>query len=221
MSKKTYPYPEDEFDQVDLTTRPKEVHAAKRSTWSRVWPFLLVVVLVPAVAFAAVKVLASSSSPPAAEPTSTVAPTDATTDQPPAQTPAETIPEQTEEPVTQPQPAPEPEPEPEPEPPAEPDFAMKVTVYNDTSDDFAGNQLGLARRAADLLTSLGFTQADISQDHIIQDGRPDSMIYYPSPEAAATADAVAQAVGITAPPIEDPQTAPDGIVVSLGDDFTE
>ena len=58
MSKR-YPYPRDEFDNVDQTNRPKEVHAARRSTWSKVWPFIVVIVVVPLIAFGVVKYLSS------------------------------------------------------------------------------------------------------------------------------------------------------------------
>jgi len=226
VSKTDYPYPEDEFDQVDLSTRPKEVHAARRSAWSRAWPFLLVVVLVPLVAFVAVKFLANSANLSQDEsPVVTSAPADPTnspgTDASPAQPTAPPTTEPTAEP-TDPvvvDPTADPNPDPVPQPPVVVDFAMNITVYNDTSDSFTGTRQDLAARTVTKLAAAGFSQADRSQDNI-QANRANSLIYYPSADAAATADAIAQALGITAL-IEDPQIATGGIVVSLGDDFTE
>ncbi|MCR6493415.1 hypothetical protein [Cellulomonas sp. P24] len=51
MSKARYPYPADEFDAVDAHAGPRGVHRRARSVWTRVWPFLLVIVLFPAIAW--------------------------------------------------------------------------------------------------------------------------------------------------------------------------
>ena len=196
MSKSRYPYPPDEFDEVDQSTRPKEPHAAKRSAWSRIWPFLLVIVLVPAVAIAAVKLLANS---------------DNTTTPPATQAPAS------------PTPTPEPTPteEPTPEPQLTPDFAAVVTVMNDVSGRYTGTKNGLAGRAAQKLAGEGWTNAASSTDHV-NNNRETSQVYYSGAEAQVTAEAVAAALGIAAV-TEDGAvaTAERGIVVSLGDDFRE
>ncbi|MCL2802935.1 MAG: LytR C-terminal domain-containing protein [Micrococcales bacterium] len=207
MSKSRYPYPPDEFDEVDQSTRPKEPHAAKRSAWSRIWPFLLVIVLVPAVAIAAVKLLANS---------------DNTTTPPATQAPASPTP--TPEPTpTEAPPTPEPTPteEPTPEPQLTPDFAAVVTVMNDVSGRYTGTKNGLAGRAAQKLAGEGWTNAASSTDHV-NNNRETSQVYYSGAEAQVTAEAVAAALGIAAV-TEDGAvaTAERGIVVSLGDDFRE
>ncbi|VTR78408.1 hypothetical protein [Cellulomonas hominis] len=48
MSKGSDRYPEDEFDAAPAEDAPIGVHRAPRSWWSRWWPFVAVVVLVPA-----------------------------------------------------------------------------------------------------------------------------------------------------------------------------
>ncbi|MCL2424431.1 MAG: hypothetical protein FWD11_11180, partial [Micrococcales bacterium] len=51
---KGYPYDEDEFDAPVDPDGPHGVHRAPRSFWSKWWPFLAVIVVVPALTFAAV-----------------------------------------------------------------------------------------------------------------------------------------------------------------------
>jgi len=70
---KRYPYPRDEFDNADAASRPKEVHAARRTTWSKVWPFIVVIVVVPVMAFGVVKFIASWNDPANNEPLDTEA----------------------------------------------------------------------------------------------------------------------------------------------------
>ena len=210
VSKRDYPYPPDEFDQIDPAERPKEVHAAKRSAWSRTWPFLLVVILVPAAAIVAVKFLSAPSnqgtngqnttSPPAV-----TQPTDQPTEQPTETTIEPTI-EPTEEPPTV-------------EPTLPVDYGTTVTVMNDVSNAFPGTRNQLAARTAARLITAGFTEATASTNHV-QNERPTSQVYFGSPEDKATAEAVAEAVGIVSVQ-EDAEVAATGIVVSLGDDFRE
>ncbi|MDR3107207.1 MAG: LytR C-terminal domain-containing protein [Bifidobacteriaceae bacterium] len=178
MSKNAYPYPPDEFDQVDLTSRPKEVHAARRGAWSRVWPFLLVIVLVPAVAFAAVHFLADklpgggaagtvSTPPPEAVEESTPPPSVEPSDQTP---PAESEPPASAEPTT-----------------PMVDRTIPVVVYNQ------GEPGGTAAKAADALTAAGFTAA--SSHNAPNPATPtDSRVYYPDESAKATADEVGAAL---------------------------
>ncbi|MDR0946104.1 MAG: LytR C-terminal domain-containing protein [Bifidobacteriaceae bacterium] len=63
MSKNAYPFPPDEFDEIDPDLRPKEVHAARRSAWSRIWPFIVVIIVVPLLAFGVIKYLSNFHSP--------------------------------------------------------------------------------------------------------------------------------------------------------------
>ena len=211
VSKRDYPYPPDEFDQIDPAERPKEVHAAKRSAWSRTWPFLLVVVLVPAAAIVAVKLLSAPSTPGSevqntVSPPAVTQPTDQPTVQPTEPTTEPTDQTPTEEPPTE-------------EPPAVIDFGINLTVMNDVSNAFPGTRNQLAARTAARLITAGFTEATASTNHV-QNERPTSHVYYGSPEDRATAEAVAEAVSIASVQ-EDAEVATEGIVVSLGDDFRE
>ncbi|QAY69159.1 LytR C-terminal domain-containing protein [Xylanimonas protaetiae] len=57
MSRSQYPYPPDEFDVRSPDDSPVGVHRAPRSTWSGLWPFLLVAVIAVAVAVGGVMFL--------------------------------------------------------------------------------------------------------------------------------------------------------------------
>lgn len=54
MSRADYPYPDDEFDAAAGGDVPRGVHREPRTGWSRWWPFVLVIVLAPLLAFALV-----------------------------------------------------------------------------------------------------------------------------------------------------------------------
>ncbi|MDR1185930.1 MAG: LytR C-terminal domain-containing protein [Bifidobacteriaceae bacterium] len=199
MSKSAYPYPPDEFDQVDINSRPKEVHAARRGAWSRVWPFLLVIVLVPSVAFLAVHFLAdrdpgSSSSPPPSI-TPSVDPTPDTPSEPPVTDPT---------PDTPPPVSEEPEPPPSAEVPVA-DKAAKVTVYND------GQTSGAAATAADALKTGGYANADKAFPPNPSNPQA-STVYYSTDAQRVTADDVAAVLSITNVELN-PQVAGGDIVV--------
>jgi hypothetical protein len=175
VAKNAYPYPPDEFDQVDVSSRPKEVHAARRGPWSRIWPFLLVIVLIPAIAFGVVYFLgdrlpnSSKESAPPAGGTEVSPPVD--------ETPPETPPETSVESDT-----------PEPEPPETPapvvDKAVAVTIYN-----ISGVNKCAADSAAQLALA-GYTAAEASSAD--PPAKPSATtVYYSSEEQAATAQDVA------------------------------
>jgi hypothetical protein len=127
VTKGDYPYPADEFDTVERGAVPRGVHRATRSVWKRVWPFLLVIVLFPALAYGAVTYWSSErSSVPTATGSSTGG---VVVEETPAATPAET-PVETPAPVV--------------------DLATPVVVFNATSTS------GLAGTAAGLLTDAGW-----------------------------------------------------------------
>jgi hypothetical protein len=201
VSKNTYSYPPDEFDSVDINSRPKEVHAARRGAWSRVWPFLLVIVLVPSIAFLAVHFLADklpgsgSSAPPSQSP-----PVDVTSDEPSQSTDVEP----SGDPVVSEPPASE-------APPSQPapvaDKATKVTVYND------GRTEGAAGTAADALKTAGYT--DANKQYEPNPAHPEvSTVYYSTDAQVATANDVAAVLSITAVQL-DPQVAAGNIVVVM------
>lgn len=202
MKPGSYPYPPDEFDAAARAGGPRGVHRAPRSRWSRWWPFVVVLVVFPALAFAAVTVLSdwdglgslggddTSSEDPADE-----APADDEpgTDETPSATPTET------ETTT-----------PEAPPPPALNLARPVDVYNAT------NRSGLAGNASDRLLAAGFT--DVSALNWDGDDPAASIVYYATPDDITTAQTVAQTLGI-AQVVESATEAPEGIVVVLAADY--
>jgi hypothetical protein len=199
-----YPYPPDEFDAAAEAGGPRGVHRATRSRWSRWWPFVVVLVVFPALAYAAVTILSdwdglggsdSASEQPGQgtdEPSETPEPTD------PAATP-EPEPTETEEP-----------PPPPPPPPPPLDLARAVDVYNSTG------RSGLAGNAAERLEEIGFT--DVSALNWNGERPAVSIVYYGVETDVTTAQQVATTLGI-AQVVLDPAQATEGIVVVLADDY--
>lgn len=206
MTKGRYPYPDDEFDVVDGSAGPRGVHRAPRSRWSRVWPFLLVLVLFPALAFGVVNSLYSwdglgSSS-------------DATSDAPAddlaaeggegdgaAEGGEETAPEggAAEESA-------------EPEAPAPvADRTTSVMVLN------AAKVSGLAGKTADKLTAAGFTTVD--SGNYTGAATTVSGVYYATEDQAVTAAEVASTLGITKVELS-PTQSPSGITAVVAKDYT-
>ncbi len=177
MSKAEYSYPEDEFDVPSNPDVPRGVHRAPRSAWSRWWPFLVVLVAAPALAFVLVNLAARDGNLPALPGTSQAP--DAG-DETPSDTPTdgETAAEgDTETPPAE-----------EPAAPA-PALDTPVVVLN------AANISGLAAAQAEQLTTAGFTAVTTGN---FTDTKPDdSTVYYASEDQKATADLVAQTLGLT------------------------
>ena len=68
MSKASYPYPDDEFDAPPDPDGTRGVHRAPRSAWRRWWPFLVVLVVVPALAYGAVTLATRNGMVPGFDP---------------------------------------------------------------------------------------------------------------------------------------------------------
>lgn len=199
MKPGSYPYPPDEFDAAARAGGPRGVHRAPRSRWSRWWPFLVVLVVFPALAYAAVTVLsdwdglsgdggdAQTQQPTDDEPADE--PTEAA--ETPAATPTETS-------------------TPEAPPPPPLDQARPVDVFNAT------NRSGLAGNASDRLEAAGFT--DVSALNWDGDEPAASIVYYATANDITTAQLVGQTLGI-AQLVESAADAPEGIVVVLADDY--
>ena len=167
---KGYPYDEDEFDAPVDPDGPHGVHRAPRSAWSRWWPFLVVIVVVPALTFAAV--YWAMRTPDSSEGSSSQ--TTAVEESPsPEETPDEDVDE--------------PEPTDEPEP-AAPVLTTQVMVINAGS-----GQTGLAAEVSDALKSAGFTTQNTPSNGT-KGGRTTDTVYYQSEDLLATAEAVAAAV---------------------------
>ncbi len=207
MTKASDRYPEDEFDAEPAPDAPIGVHRAPRTWWSRWWPFVAVVVLVPAVTVGLVAWASSwdgrlpgfgdSTEPAAAAPS-----------EPESSAPAEETP-QTEDPGAEaPVETEEPPVEEEPAPTA--DLTTDVRVLN------ASNRSGLAAGAAGDLEDAGFTAVTTGNGNA--GGLQQTTVFDGSADLAPTAQQVADSLGI-ANVVEDAGTAPEGVVVLLLADF--
>ena len=203
MRSGAYPYPADEFDAAARAGGPRGVHRAPRSRWSRWWPFLVVLVVFPVLAYGIVTWLSdwdglsSFGDEPVAEGT-TDDDTGTDTEAPPTETSAPT---ESETPVETPTPEP---------PPV--DLARPIEVFNST------NSSGLARNGADRLTAAGFTTIDVAD----WDGADPatSVVYYGVATDITTAQQVATALGLpVTAATESADLAPAGIVVVLAGDY--
>ncbi|MFI2753167.1 LytR C-terminal domain-containing protein [Cellulomonas sp. P22] len=217
MTKGRYPYPDDEFDAVDGSVGPRGVHRAPISRWSRLWPFLLVIVLFPALAFGVVTYVfnwdglgadsgAGSSqdasqgvdgsvddeSGDAAVDEGTDAGATEGTDEGAADAPAADAPAADV-------------------PAAAVDKALPVDVLN------AAKVSGLAAKAGAKLTAAGFT--NVTPDNYTGAKTTTSGVYYATEDQQPTAAAAAAALGITTVELSTTKAA-DGITVVLASDFT-
>ncbi len=198
MSKAEYPYPADEFDAV-VPDVPVGVHRAPRTAWSRWWPYLVVLLVVPVLAYGAVTFLLRSGDlpvggdagpgPQAEQP----APEDPAGEDPAAPADGTEAPPESEEPA----------------PPPEPVLSTSVRVLN------GARVSGLAARIADELEGAGFT--DVTPDNATSSLPSQSTVYVASEELRPTAELVASTVGVTAIEV-DPAQASGGIVVVLVSD---
>ena len=174
MSKAEYSYPEDEFDVPSNPDVPRGVHRAPRSAWSRWWKFLVVLALLPVLAFTLVNFAArdgnlpslpgTSNSPEAQEDTTTDPATEGE-----APTDTETTPVE------------------EPAAPA-PVLTTPVSVLN------AAGIGGIAGEQAAKLTAAGFTAVTTGNADPTEDV---STVFYTSEDLRPTADLVAQTLGLT------------------------
>ncbi|HEY0215804.1 MAG TPA: LytR C-terminal domain-containing protein [Cellulomonas sp.] len=207
MSKGSYPYPEDEFDAAPAQDTPIGVHRAPRSWWSRWWPFVTVLVVVPALTVGFVLwasswdgdlTLPGASTAQDEETTATDPATDAATDT--ATDPAAEAPATEETPATEEAPA-----------VVEPDLATAVSVLN------AARVSGLAAGVASDLEDAGFTA--VTTGNTTASGRTTTTVYYASADLQVTAQKVADTLGITTV-TESADDAGDAITVLLLSDFT-
>ena len=200
MSKAAYQYPPDEFDAPPDPDAPRGVHRAPRSAWSRWWPFLAVIVIVPLVAWGAVTLLAQRGQLP--------------------DLPGGLGPSSSEEPSTPPSDAaggtptdagPTSEPPAEATTPAAPtaDLSVAVDVLNGAKIN------GLAKKVADQLTAAGFTA--VTAGNTTSTTPAASTVFYGSADQAATAQLVASTIKVDAVVLS-PTDAPSGITVVLRSD---
>jgi cytoskeletal protein RodZ len=205
VSKADYPYADDEFDAPTGPDVPRGVHRAPRSAWSRWWPFVVVIVVVPAIAYALVTWASrdnSTSDDANAPATSTSASST------PKASETATAEEPSVEPTDEASPSDEPTTE---EPTAEVELGTPVTVYN------AAGIEGLAASTVDDLEAAGFTSAKADNFSGTEPGT--STIYYASEDLEPTAALVGQTIGVDALELSE-SDAGDGISVVLISDPT-
>lgn len=194
-----YTYPEDEFDRTGQSDGHRGVHRMPRSTWSKVWPFLVVLVAFPVLAYVGVNTIGGQSHTAAAPPAA-AGKVDGKQSAPPNQAaPGEAKPAA-----------------PPANPDAKPDLATAITVYNGTKIS------GLAAAGKDKLTGLGY--ASVKPANYAGTTLKESAVYYKGKEHEATAQAVAKALDITTVTADDGIMAREGftdtpIVVLLQKDF--
>ncbi|MGW6130052.1 LytR C-terminal domain-containing protein [Cellulomonas sp. NPDC055163] len=210
MSKGSYPYPEDEFDAAEDLDGPRGVHRAPRSRWRALLPFAIVLVVFAGLGAGVLLYLANSDvTLPAGLGSGTTAGDDAGdgTSEGEGDPAAEEGGEATDPAEGD---AAEEPPATDPVAPA-PDFAAPVTVFN------AAKVAGLAGETAETLTSAGFTNVDTGNH--TGAGVDGTTVFYANEAQRATADAVAQALGITKV-LPSATEAAAGIAVVLEADFT-
>lgn len=203
MTKGNYPYPEDEFDAAPGPDAPIGVHRAPRTWWSRWWPFVAVLVVVPVVTVGAVLWTSSwdglgGSGTDEALVDVTDDATDAATEGEDAATdPAAEETASEEAPV---------------EEPAAPvvNFEQAVDVLN------AANRNGLAADVKEQLETAGFTT--VTAGNGSASTADVTTVFYASADLQPTAQAVADALGITTV-TESATDAGSGVVVLLRSDF--
>ena len=196
MSKADYPYPADEFDAPPDPAAPRGVHRAPRSAWSRWWPFLLVILLVPVLAWGAVTWMANHGGlPNLAVPGVTETPADSATAgatggasaSAPATTPAQT-------PVST-----------TPATGGTVDKTVAVKVLN------ASGVSGAAAKAATKLTNAGFTSVSTGNAAASKQ----SVVYYATAAQQPAAALAASTLGISTV-TQSAAQAGTGITVVLG-----
>ena len=167
MSKGEYTYPEDEFDAVERHSVPRGVHRAPHSRWTRVRPFLVVLVVAPALAYGAVTYwsMDRSAAPVVQTPVATPAASAAKT---PVATPSHTA---------------------SATPASAADLSTAVAVFNATA------RSGLAGDAAKVLTSAGWKS--VKPENYTGGKLASSTVYYGTAKLEATARGAADALKIT------------------------
>ncbi len=194
MSKAAYPYPPDEFDAASDPDAPRGVHRAPRSAWSRWWPFVAVVVIVPLLAWGTVTLLGQRGQlpdlPAGLGGSSSAAPSDQPSDAPTATDAAPTS--AAPAPTTAAAPAPQ--------------LGTPVSVLNGSGIS------GLAKKVGDELTAVGFTAVTAGN---ATSGTPTaSTVFYGTDDLAATAQLVASTIKVSTV-VKSAIEAPAGITVVL------
>lgn len=202
-----YEYPADEFDEPNDSVLPAGVHRRPLPAWRNWLPLLLIVVIVPALAWGALalfKVAGGTNSSVASSIATKMASNKAAaTAKATASASAAAKPNATV--ITTQAPAPTPT----PTPTQSIDYTVGITVHNGT------DTAGLAARAGSSLEGAGFTSVTVSPGVYSQETPTESTVYYASEDKEAVAKAVAKELGISNVELSAEQASSNPIVVVL------
>lgn len=200
-----YEYPADEFDEPNDSVLPAGVHRRPLPAWRNWLPLLLIVVIVPALAWGALALfkVAGGTNSSVATSIATKMASNKTTAKAKASASAAPKPKATV--VTTQAPAPTPT----PTPTQSIDYTVGITVHNGT------DTAGLAARAGSTLEGAGFTAVTVSPGVYSEQTPTDSTVYYASEDKEAVAKAVAKELGISNVELSAEQASSNPIVVVL------
>lgn len=202
-----YEYPADEFDEPNDSVLPAGVHRRPLPAWRNWLPLLLIVVIVPALAWGALalfKVAGGTNSSVASSIATKMASNKAAATAK-ATTSASAAPKSNATVITTQAPAPTPT----PTPTQSIDYTVGITVHNGT------DTAGLAARAGSTLEGAGFTSVTVSPGVYSEQTPTDSTVYYASEDKEAVAKAVAKELGISNVELSAEQASSNPIVVVL------
>lgn len=193
-----YQFPDDEFDAADADGPvPVGVHRSQVPAWRSWIPLLAVLIVVPLLAWGAVALLRGASQSPGGSAT-TAAPATSNAPADPSDSPTS-----------------DGSSTPEPEPSGSADLTTSVTVHNGTDIN------GLAGKTGSKLENAGFTSVVVADGVYTEDDPDATTVFYSAPENAATAKAVADALGVSNVVESADKTASDSgpITVVLRSDY--
>ena len=202
-----YEYPADEFDEPNDSVLPAGVHRRPLPAWRNWLPLLLIVVIVPALAWGALALfkVAGGTNSSVATSIATKMASNKTTAKAKATASASAAPKSNATVVTTQAPAPTPT----PTPTQSIDYTVGITVHNGT------DTAGLAARAGSSLEGAGFTAVTVSPGVYSEQTPTDSTVYYASEDKEAVAKAVAKELGISNVELSAEQASSNPIVVVL------
>lgn len=202
-----YEYPADEFDEPNDSVLPAGVHRRPLPAWRNWLPLLLIVVIVPALAWGALALfkVAGGTNSSVATSIATKMASNKTTAKAKATTSASAEAKPKATVITTQAPAPTPT----PTPTQSIDYTVGITVHNGT------DTAGLAGRAGSSLEGAGFTSVTVSPGVYSQETPTESTVYYASEDREAVAKAVAKELGISNVELSAEQASSNPIVVVL------
>ena len=192
-----YEYPADEFDEPNDSVLPAGVHRRPLPAWRNWLPLLLIVVIVPALAWGALALfkVAGGTNSSVATSIATKMASNKTTAKAKATASASAAPKSNATVVTTQAPT--------------IDHTVGITVHNGT------DTAGLAARAGSTLEGAGFTAVTVSPGVYSEQTPTDSTVYYASEDKEAVAKAVAKELGISNVELSAEQASSNPIVVVL------